>query len=707
MTYGQSELPFKSCNEKEVKAFFSKDCLSSSEKELERQLTNKLNTHLSDFKSLENKFISNEFLPDKNEPSNKLIINNTNSEYYSVSQFSDKNYDFKKNFNVFHNNLNGLEGKIDDLHQFISENDIFDVIAITETSQKISNNGFLSNIDMNGFNSYSIASNSNKGGALLYVKNKLKVKERTDLNSKCDSFEAIWIEIVNTGSRNTICCSLYRHPNDIAAKFKPFLEYLDECLGKISRENKDVYICGDFNADWLKIDKNSSYNNFYAVMHSYGLHPQIFQPTRVASNSATIIDNIFTNIYHTSVYCGNILTDFSDHFSQFISVPNKKVDYRQINIYKRDYSKFSEESFREDVSIQLFNNNFTDVNMQFKDFYLRLEGCVERHAPLKKLTPKEIKLQQKPWISSELRKMIGIRNKLFNRKKRQKNNAEVKRAYNLFRNRVVRESKKAKKNYYSNYFQENSRDLKKQWDGIRSIVNINKNKLSFINELRVENRFIQDQKTIAEELNKFFTNIGPATEKKLPVNPVIQPTKYLQDRNHFEFIIAHVSNEEILEIIKELESKSTGPVSIPVKLLKLIPDLILLPLSKIINNSFQSGVFPDPLKISKVIPIHKEGPTDDLNNYRPISLLSIFDKIIEKAMHKKLYSFLDQHNILFKNQFGFRKNNSTTYALMDLTEQIKESIDSKKFGCGVFIDIRKAFDTVNHKILLKKWNIMA
>ena len=120
----------------------------------------------------------------------------------------------------------------------------------------------------------------------------------------------------------------------------------------------------------------------------------------------------------------------------------------------------------------------------------------------------------------------------------------------MFRNRVERESKKAKKNYYSNYFQENSRDLKKQWDCIRSIVNLNKNKLSFINELKVENRFIQDQKTIAEELNKFFSNIGPVTENNLPINPVTQPTKYLKDRNHFEFIIAHVSNEEIWRLLK-------------------------------------------------------------------------------------------------------------------------------------------------------------
>ena len=136
--------------------------------------------------------------------------------------------------------------------------------------------------------------------------------------------------------------------------------------------------------------------------------------------------------------------------------------------------------------------------------------------------------------------------------------------------------------------------------------------------------------------------------------------------------------------------------------MKLIPDLILVPLCKIINNSFQSGVFPNALKICKVIPIHKGGSTEELNNYRPISLLSIFDKIIEKLMHKRLYNFLQEHNILFENQFGFRKNNSTTYALIEITEKIKDSIDDKKYGCGIFIDFRKAFDTVNHVILLSK-----
>ena len=118
--------------------------------------------------------------------------------------------------------------------------------------------------------------------------------------------------------------------------------------------------------------------------------------------------------------------------------------------------------------------------------------------------------------------------------------------------------------------------------------------------------------------------------------------------------------------------------------------------------SFSSGYYPDKLKIVKVIPIHKGGSTQDLNNFRSISLLSIFDKIIEKIIHARLYEFLELHNVLYENQFGFRKNNSTIFALIQITEKIKESIDKGKFGCGIFIDLRKAFDTVNHEILLLK-----
>ena len=166
--------------------------------------------------------------------------------------------------------------------------------------------------------------------------------------------------------------------------------------------------------------------------------------------------------------------------------------------------------------------------------------------------------------------------------------------------------------------------------------------------------------------------------------------------------MAHISEDEVLKIIQSLPIKGTGPASIPLRLLKLVASIIVVPLCHLINVSFKTGVFPSALKVAKVVALHKGGPSDNLNNYRPISLLSVFDKIIEKLMHKRLYEFLDEHNILFIKQFGFRKKFSTLLSLLYMTERIRESIDNGKYGCGVFIDLKKAFDTVNHKIILSK-----
>ena len=166
-----------------------------------------------------------------------------------------------------------------------------------------------------------------------------------------------------------------------------------------------------------------------------------------------------------------------------------------------------------------------------------------------------------------------------------------------------------------------------------------------ISQLKINDRIIDHPKEIAESINDFFVDIGKNTEKNIPINPIIKPEKYLKDFNINTFIIAPISNKEILEIITHLDNKSTGPQSIPVYLLKLIADLIIIPLSNIISNSFISGVFPNALKVSKVIPIHKGGSAEEVNNYRPISLLSIFDKIIEKVMYKRLYSFLEHQRI--------------------------------------------------------------
>ena len=340
--------------------------------------------------------------------------------------------------------------------------------------------------------------------------------------------------------------------------------------------------------------------------------------------------------------------------------------------------------------------------MLAEDFVWRLNGCADRHAPIEKLKPKQIKFRLKPWITPDLQKLIKIRDKLFARKKRQPNNAHLRQVYNTARNRVTRELKRSKIDYHRKHFESVSSNIKSTWEAIRKIVNIKKSTHFSISHLNINGKITEAPNEIASKINNYFVNVGPQTEKGVPKVPNTTPRKFLKNRNQINFIIAHISEEEILKIISSLPSKSTGPASIPLKLLKVVADIIVVPLSIIINLSFKNGVFPELWKVAKVIPLHKGGSTDELNNFRPISLLSIFDKIIEKLMHTRLYAFLDDHQILCKNQFGFKKKSNCAHSLIEITERIKQSIDEGKFGCGIFIDLKKAFDTVNHDILLLK-----
>ena len=160
---------------------------------------------------------------------------------------------------------------------------------------------------------------------------------------------------------------------------------------------------------------------------------------------------------------------------------------------------------------------------------------------------------------------------------------------------------------------------------------------------------------------------------------------------------------EISLIISSLDShKSSGPNSIPVKILKLLKNDISQQLSDIFNMSFSTGQFPSVLKIAKVIPVHKKQSRVDYTNYRPISLLSNIEKIIEKLMYKRLSNFLDINNLIYSLQFHFWPKCATNHALINLTESIMQSLDEGSFDCGIFVDLQKAFDIVDHKIVLQK-----
>ena len=181
------------------------------------------------------------------------------------------------------------------------------------------------------------------------------------------------------------------------------------------------------------------------------------------------------------------------------------------------------------------------------------------------------------------------------------------------------------------------------------------------------------------------------------------PVDYLPTPVPSSMYLFPVESSEIEDEISNLKiSKACGPFSVPVKLLKLIKNIISQPLEIIYNFSFSSGIVPSSFKLADVIPVYKRDSQYSLSNYRPISLLSVFNKLLEKLMAKRLISFLDKHKALFSNQFGFRSNYSTDYALLSIVDKVQKSIDNSDYSCGIFLDFSKAFDTVDHNILLTK-----
>ena len=267
--------------------------------------------------------------------------------------------------------------------------------------------------------------------------------------------------------------------------------------------------------------------------------------------------------------------------------------------------------------------------------------------------------------------------------------------------------KAAKREYYFKTFTSQKNDIKKTWKTIDETLNRRKNKSKFPSEFIVNNRSIADQKEIADQFNIFFSNIGSTLSDSIEIDDsTLDFTDYLNNPTQHHFNFNTITESETLSIINKLKSKnSSGKDEISNKLLKSIKDEIAKPLTIIINQSLKTGVFPDALKIAKVKPLYKKGDNFCLNNYRPISLLPIISKIFERVMFTQLYSYLNANNLLSEQQYGFRSQRSTELACVKLVDYITTEMDNIKkikTPTAIYLDLSKAFDTLNFNILLNK-----
>ena len=243
------------------------------------------------------------------------------------------------------------------------------------------------------------------------------------------------------------------------------------------------------------------------------------------------------------------------------------------------------------------------------------------------------------------------------------------------------------------------------WNIVKTTTNKH-NTPNVIPSISINNHSTNDLKTIANAFNSYFTSIADNLISKTICNSISTPTDpltYLHGnmvKPNSDFKIGYTSNHEIMKTIHSLNNtNSHGYDEISLKILQISAPFISSPLTCVCNKIFSSGTFPTRLKFAEVKPLFKKGSKCDLTNYRPISLLSKFSKIIEKIIYHKLYKYLDTHNILAKEQFGFRKGLSTDTATYTLLNSALTSLQNNKLVGALCCDLEKAFDCVNHDIL--------
>jgi hypothetical protein len=515
------------------------------------------------------------------------------------------------------------------------------------------------------------------------------------------------VEIILKDRKNLIIGCIYRHPSSDISITEFTENYLEHILYKINKEKKECVIMGDFNIDLLKSSEDNAAGKFYNSLSSYFFTPYILQPTRLRSK--TLIDNIFYNSLEYHSFSGNLLFELSDHLTQFLILEGfvKERSLPETLMYKKDFENFNEREFEETVingldwqEICMIRINSSSAS--FKSFHDTLNFHIDEMVPSKKVTLKQFRLMLKPWITKDILRKCDERDSLLKDIKAENDPIRKKilrTNFNALRNQVTKEKRQSKKAYFAAQFEKNKNTVSNIWKCIRSLVNLKPGKKSSIKLMDSDERIISDSKTIAKIFNDHFSALGAGVQQKIPVVEV-NYNSYLYKKSNgrpiinpfFTFFLSPTKPDEISKIIDGLDPrKSTGPNGIPVFILKAFKDFFSFWLSKLINLCFETGEFPDLLKLAKVIPLHKKESVLNFLNYRPISLLSVFSKIYEKSIYSRIYSYLVKNNLIYAKQFGFRGNHSVNHAIISITEHIRSLVDKGEYVCGVFVDLEKAF----------------
>jgi len=577
----------------------------------------------------------------------------------------------KKNLLIFHVNIRSIRANFDNFQAFISKHlDNISVIILSEIWIFDNETCFYG---FDEFDSFFCCRNDNRsGGIAVFTRSNLKFSQ-LDI-----AFISAEVLLLQCKSLNLTLFSIYRS-HDFTIDF--FNSELKNALSLLNLPN--IILMGDIN---INILNNDCYVMEYLnIMSQHGFFSHLNQPTRSVLSSSTCIDHVFVKTSKFSIQTAILLTDLSDHFPTICKIiysdETPELAAKPDCTLKLNFSLFCDY-----LTTYKFNENFNlSLDQQYQLLAFQLNN-IKNNFKYPKFNRIKAKNQ---WLTHEIMVLMKRKEKLFKKVKKYPFDIVYKTAYKTTVSELKRIIKFTKTQFYKRKF-EDCNSCKQKWNFVSRVVN-NECKSPVLPTS-------SDNFALASQFNSLFINVN-----HVPTNCDFIKCKQYITPCASSFVLLEVTDFEVFDVLNSFSKVNSFDFDgICLKFLKLIASNNIDFLCHFINASFFDGVFPNSLKQATVTPIYKSGDKNILSNYRPISILPSFSKIIEKIISKRMFKFLYHTNFFSTNQYGFLEGRSTEMVLLEFSKFIYNSIDNNQHTVAIFLDIKKAFDNVNHSLLIFK-----